>query len=116
MPKKKSNRNSLLKHLFLSIIIFFITFSGFIYFKYYPTLKFLYKDAITKVNNCSEYTFKNREKYLNNEKSLYLESVQIPNDIKNAFIVIEDKNFYKHGGIKRLFLEHYILYLLITEK
>ncbi|ADK14657.1 transglycosylase domain-containing protein [Clostridium ljungdahlii] len=99
MPKKKNRGSSLLKHLFLSILVLVIIFSGFIYLKYGHTVKSLYDDAVIKVNNCSEYTFKNREKYLNNGKSLYLESTQIPNNVKNAFIVIEDKNFYKHGGI-----------------
>lgn len=36
---------------------------------------------------------------LNNGKLIYLKSNEIPEEVKNAFIAVEDRNFYKHGGI-----------------
>jgi monofunctional glycosyltransferase len=99
MRKKKNKVNKLIKHIFLSILSLLIIFSGFIYIKYWPTVTSLYKDATMQVNNCSVDTFKNKEISLNNGNSSYLQSAQIPLDVKNAFISIEDRDFYKHGGV-----------------
>ena len=35
----------------------------------------------------------------NTEKQLYAEYEEIPEDLKNAFIAIEDKRFYSHNGV-----------------
>ncbi|MFL0197480.1 transglycosylase domain-containing protein [Clostridium sp. WILCCON 0269] len=99
MTRKKSKINNLFRRLFSSVLILIVIFSGFIYYKYWPTVKYLYNDATIKVNNCSEYTFKDKSDYLNNTESLYLQSARIPNDVKNAFVAVEDKDFYKHGGV-----------------
>lgn len=99
MKKEKTKIKKLIKHLFLSILTLLIIFSGFIYLKYWPTVTYLYKDASIKVNNCSEDTFKNKANSLNNVNSSYLQSNQIPTYVKNAFVAIEDTNFYKHGGV-----------------
>lgn len=102
MKKKKKKRNVLIKTLRL-IIILLIIISGFIYFKYWPTISSLYNDATTKVNNCTVDTFNTNKlsskNALNNKDPLYLKSSLIPQDVKNAFISIEDKDFYNHGGV-----------------
>jgi membrane peptidoglycan carboxypeptidase len=95
----RNKKNKLIKHIFLSILTLLIIFSGFIYIKYWPTVSSLYKDATIQVNNCSVDTFKNKAISLNNGNSSYLQSAQIPLDVKNAFISIEDRDFYKHGGV-----------------
>lgn len=99
MKKKKSKGSKFIKRLFFKILILFIAFSGFIYFKYRTTITSLYESATSKVNSCSADTFRNKEYSLNNGKSSYLEFSDIPTDAKNAFISIEDKNFYNHGGV-----------------
>ncbi|MDR3596224.1 biosynthetic peptidoglycan transglycosylase [Clostridium sp.] len=100
MAKEKSN---ILLTILKFIIILLIIISGFIYFKYWPTISSLYSDATTKVNNSTVDTFNtnksNNITSLSNKDPLYLKSALIPQDIKNAFISIEDRNFYKHGGI-----------------
>jgi membrane peptidoglycan carboxypeptidase len=100
MAKEKSN---ILLTILRFIIILLIIISGFIYFKYWPTISSLYSDATTKVNNSTVDTFNtnksNNITSLSNKDPLYLKSALIPQDIKNAFISIEDRNFYKHGGI-----------------
>lgn len=92
---KKKKHIKLIRSLFLIILIFIAIGSWVVY----PTVSSLYKDATRKVNNCSAATFKNKEYSLNNMHSYYLESSQIPSNVKNAFISIEDRNFYNHGGV-----------------
>ncbi|AGX43865.1 transglycosylase domain-containing protein [Clostridium saccharobutylicum] len=107
MKKKKNNRNNFknktLSKVLHFLIIIIILISGFIYFKYWPTISFLYNDATKKVNNCTIDTFNtnksNNLNTLNNKDPLYLKSSFIPQDVKNAFIAIEDKDFYNHGGV-----------------
>lgn len=89
---------------FLLVIVFFCT-------KYLPTAISLYNDATNKVNSISYSTFRgNQTTYLydsnnnviNNlygsKNSLYLNYPNIPQDAKNAFISIEDKDYFKHGA------------------
>lgn len=102
MNRKKKKRNILLKVLkFIFILIIIII--GFISIKYGPTIYSLYSDAAEKVNNSTIDTFNinksNNINAVNNKDPLYLKSSLIPQNAKNAFIAIEDKDFYKHGGI-----------------
>jgi membrane peptidoglycan carboxypeptidase len=68
-------------------------------YEYYPTVKALYDDATIKVNDCSRDTFVNNSIALNNNQDKYLTFNDIPLYVKDAFIAIEDRNFYNHGGI-----------------
>lgn len=97
MRRKKGNK--FIRRLVLNILLLFIAFSGFIYFKYHSTVTSLYKSAVSKVNNSSTDTFRNKEYSLNNGNSSYLKFSELPTNAKNAFVAIEDKNFYKHGGV-----------------
>lgn len=120
MRKKKINRSkfksSILLKILQSIAIILIIISGFIYFKYWPTISSLYDNATTKVNNCTVDTFDTNKskntKALNNKDPLYLKSALIPQDVKNAFVAIEDKDFYNHGGvsIKAIFRSIYSIF------
>ncbi|GKU27376.1 transglycosylase domain-containing protein [Clostridium folliculivorans] len=119
--KNKKNKHSKFKSIILlrilySTAIILTIISGFIYFKYWPTISSLYDDATTKVNNSTVNTFDTNKskniKTLNNEDPLYLESTLIPQDVKNAFVAIEDKDFYNHGGvsIKAIFRSIYSIF------
>lgn len=91
--------------MFLMVIAFFSI-------KYVPIVKGIYDDATKKVNSISYNTFHgNQTTYLydsnnnviNNlygsKNSLYLTYADIPTNVKNAFIAIEDREYFKHGGI-----------------
>lgn len=120
MKKDKINyhkfKNNIFLKVFKFIIILLIVISGFIYFKYGPTISSLYNNAAKKVNNSTVDTFNNNKSNnvnaLNNKDPLYLKSSLIPENVKNAFIAIEDKDFYKHGGVsvKAIFRSVYSIF------
>lgn len=113
MPKKRKNkkvhkvRNRILLVVFSAILMTAVFFCV----KYLPTVISLYNDATNKVNSISYNTFHgNQTTYLydsnNNvinklygsKNSLYLASSNIPQAVKNAFIAIEDKDYFEHGA------------------
>jgi membrane peptidoglycan carboxypeptidase len=120
MRNEKINRNkfksNILSRILQFIIILLIIIGCFIYLKYWPTISFLYDNATTKVNNCTVDTFdtnkSNNINASNNADPLYLNSELIPQDVKNAFVAIEDKDFYNHGGvsIKAIFRSIYSIF------
>ncbi|GKX65873.1 transglycosylase domain-containing protein [Inconstantimicrobium mannanitabidum] len=101
--KQSKFKNKILLRILQFVAITLIIISGFICFKYGPTISSLYDNATTKVNNCTVDSFNtnksNNTTALNSKDPLYLTSSLIPKDVKNAFIAIEDKDFYKHGGV-----------------
>jgi len=109
-------KSNILLRILQFIIILLVIISGYIYFKYWPTISLLYSDATTKVNNCTIDTFdtnkSNNMNALDNKNPLYLKSELIPQDVKNAFVAIEDKDFYNHGGIsiKAIFRSIYSIF------
>lgn len=117
MRKAKNKQKTIKRSIFIRVLQFFIIFlvivSGAVLLKYHTIISSLYNDATVKVNNCTIDTFDtNKSKNinaLNNKDPLYLKSALIPQDVKNAFISIEDKDFYNHGGvsIKAIFRSAY---------
>lgn len=103
MKSVKAVRHKNKKNFLKFIMILLIFICGFLYFKYWPEISNLYSDASIKVNNSTVDTFNtdksNTVNSINNKNPLYLKSEFIPQDVKNAFIAIEDKDYYKHGGI-----------------
>lgn len=99
MVRKKAKKIGVIKRLLLWMLTLILIFIGIIYFEYSSTVKTLYHNAAVKVNNCSDKTFKDNAYSLNNGRSVYLQSQEIPDNVKNAFVSIEDKSFYKHGGV-----------------
>ena len=89
--------------IFLSIVLFFFATSTFFYvlWKFSPDLP-SYDKILNYKPNLSSRVYSSDGMLL---KSFYLEERifipidRIPNDIKNAFISAEDKNFYNHIGI-----------------
>lgn len=109
LKNKKLNKTaktilSVIFSVFILIIVFFCA-------SYLPTAVSLYNDANEKVNSISYNTFHgNQTTYLYDSKdnvinnlygsknSLYLTYSNIPQDVKNAFVSIEDKDYFKHGA------------------
>lgn len=126
LKSKKSKKTAstilcVILSIFLVIIVYF-------YVNYLPTAISLYDDATKKVNSISYNTFHgNQTTYLydsnnnviNNlygsKNSIYLAYSNIPQDVKNAFVSIEDKDYFKHGAfsIKANFR---VLYSIIKNK
>lgn len=120
MGERRINRSKLKRKILFRvlqyIIILLIIIIGVVYFKYGPTISSLYNDAAIKVNKSTVDTFNtNKSKNINainNKDPLYLRSALIPQDVKNAFVAIEDKDFYKHGGVsvKAIFRSIYSIF------
>lgn len=110
--RKKKKSHKIRNRIMLSIFLIFLAFTVFFSIKYVPTLLSLYNDAAQKVNSISDSTFNQSQttylydsngNVINNlygtKNTSYLPYGKIPQDIKNAFVSIEDKDFFKHGGI-----------------
>ncbi|HIS06553.1 MAG TPA: PBP1A family penicillin-binding protein, partial [Candidatus Choladocola avistercoris] len=87
--------------------------AGFLFFRagYIQTVFSLYKEAKEVIADSSIDDFRNYQSgevydadgeliaLLRNDRNItYLTSDEIPQQVKNAFVSIEDKRFYKHGG------------------
>ncbi len=112
--KKKANPFFVfLKVFILIVLVCILAVLGVFYFGgYYGRVKAMKDEADTFVSESSKETFvptQTGEIYdaagdlisetLPEKDSNYLTSGQIPDLFKNAMVSIEDKNFYKHGGV-----------------
>ena len=112
--KKKANPFLVfLKVFILIVLVCILAVLGVFYFGgYYGRVKAMKDEADTFVSESSKETFvptQTGEIYdaagdlisetLPEKDSNYLTSGQIPDLFKNAMVSIEDKNFYKHGGV-----------------
>lgn len=117
-------RNSILLGVFSVFLIIIIFFCA----KYLPVTISLYNDATKKMNSISYNTFYgNQTTYLydsnsniiNNlygsRNSSYLTYSSIPEEVKNAFVSIEDKDYFKHGAIS-IKGDFRVLYSIIKNK
>lgn len=99
------------KRIILRVFYVFIVVLVFFCIKYLSLATSLYDDATKKVNSISYNTFHgNQTTYLydsnnnviNNlygsKNSIYLTYSNIPEAVKNAFVSIEDKDYFKHGA------------------
>lgn len=99
------------KTLFLTLFIGFILITILFFYKYYPILKSYNDEAINIVKESNYNTFKlNQTTYIyddnnniicklnNSTNSEYLEYDEIPDNVKNAFIAIEDRTFWTNNG------------------
>lgn len=91
------------KYLSIFSIVFFILiflFSLKIYFSYKP------KDLIAKIDYSQVVFDRNNillSVFLSNEEQWHIKSeTEIPDSLKKAVLLYEDKNFYKHSGIDYL--------------
>ena len=113
MKKRKSKKlHKIRNRIFLGVLTVFLVVTIFFCSKYLPLVISLYNDATNKVNSISYNTFRgdqttylydSNNNVINNlygsKNSLYLTYANIPQDVKNAFISIEDKDYFKHGAI-----------------
>ena len=83
----------LLIKVFLLLFFISIIFIISLYVYAYITPKF----NINTVSNITYYDKNNNDIFLNNEND-YVKLSDINDNVKNAIISIEDKNFYKHNG------------------
>ena len=96
----------------VTILIFLIIVIGIAAYKFSPVFKEYLAEADELVANSSASTFyKENTGYVYasdgtelttlkaNGYSDYLKSDEIPQDVKNAFVAIEDKRFYQHSGV-----------------
>ncbi len=116
--KKKTKRRKKHPRLRLAFKIFFLLFlltilaaMGIFYYKYGDTLLQWQADAEELVSKTTEDTFKTSEasfiydskgkaiaKLKGEKDSFYLEFDEIPQGVKDAFVVTEDRDFYEHSG------------------
>ncbi|AWI05818.1 transglycosylase domain-containing protein [Clostridium drakei] len=123
--KKSKKTASTILCVILSISLVIIVY---FYVNCLPTAISLYDDATKKVNSISYNTFHgNQTTYLydsnnnvinnlySSKNSIYLAYSNIPQDVKNAFVSIEDKDYFKHGAfsVKANFR---VLYSIIKNK
>ena len=116
--KEKRRRNKyrvltlLFQTFFIAAFMGCVAVAFLIYAKYGQKVLELYGVAQTVVEGSEEDDFKVSEtslvydgngdllKTLKGERdTYYLESTSIPENVKNAFVAIEDKKFYQHNGI-----------------
>ncbi len=130
LPKNQKSKKThkVKKHNLLTVFSVFIIVIFLFCSKYLFIAVSLYNDASTKINSISYSTFHgNQTTYLYDSKntvlnklygsknSIYLTSFYIPQAVKNAFISIEDKDYFNHGAfsIKANFR---VLYSIIKSK
>jgi len=109
--KKKSNLFKMVRLAMLMTLVFGLGACVLLLIKYEPTLSALTDDADLKIATIDISTFRSRETtkiYDDDEKLLktlsayeydYLTNDEIPKNVKNATIAIEDERFYEHNGI-----------------
>ena len=109
--KKHPKLRLFFKILFLLILLAILAVVGLFYFKYGNTLLKWQAEAKKMVQASSEETFKSSEasfiydsrgkvlaKLKGDHDSYYLTFDKIPQYVKDAFVVTEDRDFYKHAG------------------
>lgn len=110
--KSKNKYKKIFKITFIILFCLFFVVGLALFCKYYPTLKKCKTEADEIISHISIEDFKknatshvfdlqgNELFELKNDIDLeYVSEKDIPDDIKNAFIAVEDKNFYNHNGI-----------------
>lgn len=110
--RKKKKVHKVRNRIFLSIFLIFLLAVIVFGVKYLPTFISLSNDATKRVQSISDRTFNQSQttyiydgsdNVINNlyglKNTSYLTYDKIPQDVKNAFVAIEDKDFFKHGGI-----------------
>lgn len=109
--KKHPKLRLFFKILFLLILLAILAVVGLFYFKYGNTLLKWQSEAKKMVQASTEDTFKSSEasfiydskgkvlaKLKGDHDSYYLTFDKIPQYVKDAFVVTEDRDFYKHAG------------------
>jgi penicillin-binding protein 4 len=111
--KRKSKKSHKIRNrMLLSVFLILLALVVFLGIKFVPSIISLYSDASKRVNSISDNTFNQsqttylydaNDNVINNlygsKNTSYLTYEKIPQDIKNAFVSVEDKDFFKHGGI-----------------
>lgn len=109
--KKHPKLRLVLKLIFLLFLLAILAAMAIFYFKYGNTLLQWQAEAKEMVSESTEDTFKSSEasfvydskgkplaKLKGDRDSYYLTFDEIPQYVKDAFVVTEDRDFYKHSG------------------
>ncbi len=102
MKKQPHSILTFFKYTFLSII--FVSLSFFLLFHFgflsnFTTIKFD-RSKLSYVNTQVKiFDNDNKEILINNEQVKDIQLNEVPSHLKNAFISIEDKQFYRHKGL-----------------
>lgn len=114
----------ILKKIFLTLFVIVLIILIGLGIKFGPTISKLYTEAYEIVSNIKEDDFKtnanshvfdnkgNELFSLKSDKDVeYLTYANIPTNVKNAFVSVEDKNFWTHRGVdyKALFRAGYTM-------
>lgn len=95
---------------FLTVLLIGIVIAGYLGFKFYPQYEKMSNEANITIEQINKRTFVRLDPSLivrpdgtevrkfPKAPYKYIESANIPDNVKNAFIAIEDKGFYEHGG------------------
>ena len=113
IKKKRRTKGSVFLRISQIFVLCLFIGAGFLFFRagYIQTVFSLYKEAKEVIADSSIDDFRNYQSgevygadgeliaLLRNDRNItYLTSDEIPQQVKDAFVSIEDKRFYKHGG------------------
>ncbi len=113
VKKKRRTKGSVFFRISQVFVLCLFIGAGFLFFRagYIQTVFSLYKEAKEVIADSSIDDFRNYQSgevygadgeliaLLRNDRNIvYLTSDEIPQQVKDAFVSIEDKRFYKHGG------------------
>ena len=113
VKKKRQTKRSVFFRISQIFVLCLFIGAGFLFFRagYIQTVFSLYKEAKEVIADSSIDDFRNYQSgevygadgeliaLLRNDRNItYLTSDEIPQQVKDAFVSIEDKRFYKHGG------------------
>ena len=112
--RRKARRRKIInfiKMTFLIIILTGVGIAGYLGYKYYPDYKTMSAEADEIIEQINERTFIRLDptQIVRKDDSVvreftkapykYIESHEMPSDVKDAFVAIEDKSFYDHEGV-----------------
>lgn len=114
LNKRKKTTNKIVKYVkwtFLIVFLIGIGIGGYYGFKFYPEYKSMSAEADEIIEQVNERTFVRLDptQIVRKDGTLvreftkapykYIESHEMPPEVKNAFVAIEDKSFYRHEGV-----------------
>ena len=112
--RRKARRRKVInfiKMTFLIIILTGVGIAGYLGYKYYPDYKTMSAEADEIIEQVNERTFIRLDptQIVRKDGSVvreftkapykYIEYHEMPSNVKDAFVAIEDKSFYKHEGV-----------------
>lgn len=101
-PKKRSVARGLRRGVLLMLAAVVLLVAGYLVVQIWQAPKITEVDAIPHGYRTTILDSSGEERdilYVSESNRIYAELEQIPEDLQNAFVAIEDARFYQHGGI-----------------